>query len=81
MSVTVYSQPACQQCKMTYRVLDGKGIPFQIVDVSEDEEAYAHVTQTLGYQKVPVVETPDDHWGGFQPDKIEALAESYGTLV
>jgi glutaredoxin-like protein NrdH len=81
VSVTVYSQPACQQCKMTYRVLDKHGVPYDVVDVSADEEAYAHVTNTLGYQKVPVVETETEHWGGFQPDKLDALAASHGTLV
>ena len=28
----------------------------------------------LGYQQVPVVETPQEHWSGYRPDKITSLA-------
>ena len=73
MSVTVYSKPSCVQCNATYRALSKKGIDYHVVDVSEDENALAHVL-ALGYQQVPVVETATDHWSGYRPDKISSLA-------
>lgn len=76
MPVTVYSQPSCQQCKMTYKALDKDGTPYNVVNVQEDAEAFTFITQELGYQKVPVVVAGDDHWGGFQPDKIKSIAEA-----
>ena len=75
LHVTVYSKPACVQCNATYRDLTKKGIAYDVVDVTEDEAALAHVL-ALGYQQVPVVETPTDHWSGFRPDKIKELAAS-----
>ena len=29
----------------------------------------------LGYLQAPVVVTDDEHWSGFRPDKIDALAD------
>lgn len=73
MSVTVYSKPSCVQCNATYRALRKKGIAYTVVDVTEDPQAYRHVVE-LGYQQVPVVETQQEHWSGYRPDKITSLA-------
>lgn len=73
MSITVYSKPACVQCTATTRALAAKGIEFDLVDLTEDEDAMTRVTD-LGYRQAPVVMTADDHWAGFRPDKIAALA-------
>lgn len=74
MAVTVYTKPACVQCNATYRALDKRGLSYQSVDISQDPEALERV-RALGYMQAPVVVTDDDHWSGFNPDKISALAE------
>ncbi|VDS05283.1 Glutaredoxin-like protein NrdH [Devosia equisanguinis] len=73
MTITVYSKPACVQCTATTRALDRKGLAYSIIDISEDAEAYARV-ETMGYRQVPVVVAGDQHWAGFRPDMIGALA-------
>lgn len=73
MSITVYSKPACVQCVATYRALDQRGIAYNVVDISEDDDAQAMV-RGFGYMQVPVIMTGDDHWSGFRPDKINMLA-------
>lgn len=70
--LTVYSKPACVQCNATYRALDKRGITYTTVDITSDVQALEHV-KDLGYVQAPVVETADDHWSGFRPDKIERL--------
>lgn len=75
--VTVYSKPSCVQCNATYRALNKKGVEYDVVDVSEDEKALAHIL-ALGYQQVPVVETPTEHWSGYRPDNIGRV---FGTPV
>lgn len=72
--VTVYSKPSCVQCTATYRALDRSGIDYEVVDLTADADAMALVTE-MGYLQAPVVIAGDDnHWSGFQPDKIKALA-------
>ncbi|GAB3601051.1 redoxin NrdH [Kineococcus gypseus] len=74
MSITVYSTPSCVQCKATYRALDRKGLPYEVVDVTSDAQALSTV-RALGYVQAPVVVSGDEHWSGFRPDRIEALAD------
>lgn len=72
-TVTVYSKPLCVQCDATKRALTKAGIAYTAVDVTEDAEALAKI-KALGYAQAPVVVTDEDHWSGFRPDRIKALA-------
>jgi glutaredoxin-like protein NrdH len=72
-AVTVYTKPSCVQCEATVRALGRKGIAFRLVDVTVDDDALAHVRE-LGHQQVPVVETATEHWSGYRPDRLMALA-------
>jgi glutaredoxin-like protein NrdH len=71
--VTVYTLPACVQCESTKKYLKNKDVPFEVVDLSEDPAAMDMV-KGLGYQAAPVVIAGDEHWSGFRPDKLSALA-------
>ena len=73
MTVTAYTKPSCVQCNATYRALDSKGIEYEVLDLSVDENALAQVKE-LGYLQAPVVITDEGHWSGFRPDKIDELA-------
>lgn len=72
-TTTVYTKPSCVQCNATYRALESQGIEYDIVDLSEDPTALETVKE-LGYLQAPVVVTDDEHWSGFRPDRISALA-------
>lgn len=74
MSITLYTKPSCVQCNATKRALKKSGLDFVEVDLTQDAEALAAV-KALGYQQAPVVFADGDHWAGFRPDKIKALAE------
>jgi glutaredoxin-like protein NrdH len=80
MSITVYSKPACVQCDATYRALDKKGIAYSVVDISQDAEAL-ELVRGLGYLQAPVVIAGDEHWSGFRPDQINALAAKVTTVA
>ena len=73
MTITVYTKPACVQCIATYKALDKQGISYDVVDISLDCEARDYV-MALGYLQAPVVVAGSDHWSGFRPDRIKALA-------
>jgi glutaredoxin-like protein NrdH len=75
MTITVYTKPACVQCNATYKALDKQGTPYETVDISEDAEARDYV-MALGHLQAPVVVAGDQHWSGFRPDRIKALAEA-----
>ncbi|EFV14069.1 glutaredoxin-like protein NrdH [Segniliparus rugosus] len=74
-AITLYTKPACVQCDATHRALDRAGIAHEVVDLSVDTEARDYV-MALGYLQAPVVVAGGDHWSGFRPDRIAALASS-----
>ncbi|MGD9622359.1 MAG: glutaredoxin-like protein NrdH [Mycolicibacterium sp.] len=80
MTVTVYTKPACVQCNATYRALDRQGIDYTTVDIAADPEARDYV-MALGYITAPVVIAGSEHWSGFRPDRIKALAQPVAAVV
>jgi len=80
-TVTVYSTPDCVQCRMTLLALEKAGVGFTVVDAAADV-AVRERLRALGYAAAPVVvvdQDPDDHWSGFRPDRIAALAPRPGA--
>jgi glutaredoxin-like protein NrdH len=73
MPVTVYTNPNCIQCDMTKKRLDQKGIAYNTIDLSQDEDSLAMVLD-MGYRSAPVVIAGDESWSGFKPDLIDLLA-------
>ena len=73
MSITLYTKPACVQCKATQKALERAGLNYETVDISLDDEARDYVL-ALGYLQAPVVEANGEHWSGFRPERINGLA-------
>lgn len=81
MAITVYSTPACAQCRMTKHILEREGIDYTPVDLSTDLAAHRFVTRELGYKAAPVVYAmfPDgriEHWTGLRPDLIKEYVDA-----
>jgi glutaredoxin-like protein NrdH len=73
-TITVFTKPACPQCGAVFRMLDKMGIDYRRVDISADPDARDYV-MALGYLQAPVVYAgPELHFGGFRPDRLQALA-------
>lgn len=73
MTITVYTKPECPQCRATYKALAKHGMNYSVVDITEVTEARDYV-MSLGYLQAPVVVAGEDHWSGFRPDRIKAIA-------
>lgn len=66
----VYSKPGCVGCYATELHLGRKGYEAEIIDVTQDTDAFEFVA-SLGASGVPVVVTDDgDHWIGYRPDLL-----------
>lgn len=70
--VTLYSKPNCPKCMATKRDLDKNGIAYTYIDVSESLDAYAYL-KSKDILSLPFVETDDEEWTGYRPDKIKTL--------
>ncbi|TFB91561.1 glutaredoxin domain-containing protein [Cryobacterium sp. HLT2-28] len=78
--LTVYTLPNCIQCTLTRQALDNAGLHYETVDLVHDQAGADLVTQ-LGYRSAPVVITDADHWTGFRPDKINAIAAAHAAAL
>lgn len=72
-TITVFGSPTCMPCRSTKKSLDARGVIYDYRDVTTDPEALEHI-HSLGYSGVPVVVVGDEHWQGYQPDRLAALA-------
>ncbi|MDY6049978.1 MAG: glutaredoxin-like protein NrdH [Corynebacterium sp.] len=72
MPITVYTKPACMQCNATKRALDKAGVSYDVIDITQDNEARDYV-MSLGYLQAPVVTAGDEHWSGYRPERINAI--------
>jgi glutaredoxin-like protein NrdH len=79
MMITIYSKPACAQCKATYAAFDKLGAQYTILDVTADDSAMDRVVE-LGFYQAPVVEAGELSWSGFRPDLImQAFQQESGS--
>ena len=78
--LTLYTLPSCMQCTLTKRALDNTGLPYNVIDLSQDDIAAEYV-RSLGHTTAPVVTIGDAHWSGFRPDLITAIATARGTTT
>lgn len=72
MSITVYTMPDCSQCETTKAYLNKNNLEYSTIDITQSPADY-EVIKSMGYDRVPVVITDDDHWQGFQPSKLFKL--------
>lgn len=74
-TITVYTAPACQQCRLTEARMAERGLNFRIIRL-ENEPTIATALRTQGFTQAPVVQvhgSSPQMWSGFRPDLINAL--------
>lgn len=72
--VVVYSSPFCGYCSAAKRLLDGKGVEYEDIDVMFEPENRAEMIARSGRRTVPQIFIGDRHVGGF--DDLHALDEA-----
>ena len=65
-AVTIYTTTSCVFCLRAKEFLRSRGVPYQEVDVSGDDEARARlIEQANGQRTVPQIFVGDLHVGGY----------------
>lgn len=71
--VTVYSTPYCQYCRMAKAFLDKHGVPYESIDVGEDQAAAQKMIELSGQRGVPVIVIDDEVIVGFDSQRLNEL--------
>ncbi len=74
--VKVYSTPECPYCKMVKEFLKKKGVDFEDIDISYDEEAVKELFKKSGRFDVPQTEINGKMILGFDKEAIEKELEN-----
>ncbi|MFV0436839.1 MAG: glutaredoxin 3 [Desulfopila sp.] len=76
--VTVYTGSGCPYCVKAKRLLDSKNIPYEEIDVTDDDDARTTlIKKANGLRTVPQIFIGESHVGGC--DDLYAL-ENKGEL-
>ena len=70
--IKIYSKPNCMACSFTKKYLTDKGIPFEEINVFEDDEALA-MLRDKGFSQMPVVSIGGEFHTGFQPNILSKV--------
>ncbi len=73
MDVKIYSTPTCPYCKMAKEYLNSKGISYQDIDVSSNQEAVQEMVRVSGQMGVPVIVIDGQPIVGFDRSRIDSL--------
>jgi mycoredoxin len=58
--IKMYATPGCGDCRMAKRWFDAHGIPYEYINIMQDEEAVAYVLRVNGgMRSVPTILFPD----------------------
>lgn len=69
--VKVYSTPTCPYCHMVKDFLKEKGVEFEDIDVSENQEEAQKMIEKSGQMGVPQIEINGKIIVGFDKEAIE----------
>lgn len=69
MTVKIYTKPNCQQCNMTKKLFQKNNVFYTEINGLE----HIDELKEKGFASFPVIETDNDSWSGFKPDKIKTL--------
>lgn len=72
--ITVYLTQSCPFCNMAKRLLDGKGLKYEMIDVGRDAELWRSMQEKSGRNTVPQIFVGEHHVGGF--DDLSAADKS-----
>ena len=73
MNIKIYSTATCPYCKIAKEYLSSKGIDFEDIDVSNNQEAVEEMVKISGQMGVPVIAIGSEVIVGFDKSRIDSL--------
>ena len=74
VSIVIYTTPFCGYCAAAKSLLKKKGVSYEEIDVSGNQELRAELLENTGQRTVPQIYINEEHIGGF--DDMNALDQA-----
>jgi glutaredoxin 3 len=75
VEIKIYTTSTCPYCVTAKQYLDGRGVPYTELNVSENKEALKEMIQLTGRRSVPVIACGNDVLVGFSAARLEQIIE------
>ncbi|MBU1043979.1 MAG: glutathione S-transferase N-terminal domain-containing protein [Candidatus Omnitrophica bacterium] len=75
IEIKIYSTPTCPYCTQAKQYLSSKGLPYENIDVSADQEKAQEMVKLSGQMGVPVLVIGGTVVTGFDKSKIDLLVK------
>ena len=72
MKIKIYTTPTCPYCVMAKEYFRFKKLPFEEVDVSQNQDKAEELIKLSGQIGVPVIKIDDKVIVGFDQERIES---------
>lgn len=59
MELTIYKRTVCPNCAQIMAIMDAKKMPYKVVNIDEDHEAF-NMVKERGFKSAPVLLIHDD---------------------
>lgn len=69
MKVKIFTKDFCPFCTESRKLLDEKKIPFEEVNLTQNEELLTELKNRTGQKTIPIIFIDKNHLGGF--DELE----------
>ena len=76
MNIKIYTTPTCHFCKAAKEFFKEKGIKFEEIDVSKNEEAAEEAVKKSGQMSVPIIDINGKIIVGFDKEKLEKMIDT-----
>ena len=86
-NVTIYSTQNCPYCRMAKTFLEKHGVPYQGIDVGQDQDAAKKMIDLSGQRGVPVITVDNEVIVGFDAQRLNelfgepAIGDIYDVLI
>lgn len=74
-AITIYTSDDCQACRMTKRAMDKLGVSYDLINIADVPAAVLEDMRDKGHARLPVVDTGQEKWSGFRPEKIQGIQQ------
>lgn len=79
--IVIYATQYCPYCTMAKRLLDGKGVTYEIIDVGGSRDDWAAMEARTGRNTVPQIYIGEHHVGGFDDLSVADKAGQLDKLL
>jgi glutaredoxin-like YruB-family protein len=73
MKITLYSRPFCSWCDDAKEYLEGRGMEFTVIDVSQNPAANEEMIRLSGQRYVPTIVIDDKVLANFDVEQLQTF--------